>query len=63
MPFIVAMKMKGHLVGKSIVCVVSVQVIDLNMVSVSKGQFAPSTFPLLLVQQLAKRGSCQWVVL
>ena len=63
MPFIVTMEVESYLVGKRVVCVISIQVIDLNVVPISEGQFAPSTFSLLLVQKFAKRGSSQWVTL
>ena len=53
-PFIVAVKMESHQIGEHIVVPVPVNVVELYSVSVLKGQFAPSAFPLLLLEQLSE---------
>ena len=51
MLFIVAMSVEGHLIGQSIICMISVDVIDLNQVLVPKSQFTPCAFSLLPLEQ------------
>jgi hypothetical protein len=58
MSFIVTMQMESDLIGESMISPISIQVIDFDTIPISKGQFAPTTFPFLLVQEPAKRGSC-----
>ena len=51
MLFIVAMSVESHLIGQSIIFMISVYVIDFNQILIPKGQFTPSAFTVLHLEQ------------
>ena len=51
MLFIVAMSVEGHLIGQLIICMISVDMIDLNQIFLPKGQFTPSALSLVPLEQ------------
>ena len=53
MSLIVAMEMKEHEIAQDIVPVVVVDVINLQNIPISKVQFTPAAFPLLLLKEFS----------